>query len=193
MVFCQKTFRILHLVPFKNLYICFCYISLHLPKIGQNLISARHFRVKKGQNIDLFGAVQGPLRPPKWSFWTKLGTFEGPRVPQRSLTWYGCDPSSWTNPWRTNRWQLGPNQAPLCLRRTSNLFATVCSTLHITWSVNFGAKSDFLLRINATHPHLNMAPKAPNLTEHFSIENMVTHENVLISPILRHSAGPNLT
>ena len=78
--------QILHLVPYMNLYICLCYISLYLPKIGQNLISARHFRVKKGQNIDLFGAVQGPLRPPKWSFWTKLGTFEGPRVPQRSLT-----------------------------------------------------------------------------------------------------------
>ena len=39
-----------------------------------------------------------------------------------------------------------------------------------------------LRRINATHPHLNMAPKAPNLTEHFSIENMVTNENVLILP-----------
>ena len=31
--------QILHLVPSKNLYICFCYICLHLPKIGQNLIS----------------------------------------------------------------------------------------------------------------------------------------------------------
>ena len=37
---CMK--QILHLVPSKNLYICFCYISLHLPKIGQNLISAGH-------------------------------------------------------------------------------------------------------------------------------------------------------
>ena len=35
--------RILHLVPSKNLYICFCYISLHLPIIGQNLISAGHW------------------------------------------------------------------------------------------------------------------------------------------------------
>ena len=33
--------QILHLVPSKNLYICFCYIyQFHLPKIGQNLISA---------------------------------------------------------------------------------------------------------------------------------------------------------
>ena len=37
-------------------------------------------------------------------------------------------------------------------------------------------------RIKTTHPHLNLAPKAPNLTEHFSIENMVTNENVLILP-----------
>ena len=35
--------QILHLVPSKNLFICFCYISLHLPKIGQNLISAGHW------------------------------------------------------------------------------------------------------------------------------------------------------
>ena len=35
--------QILHLVPSKNLYICFCYISLHLPKIGKNLISAGHW------------------------------------------------------------------------------------------------------------------------------------------------------
>ena len=35
--------RILHLVPSKNLYIWFCYISLHLPIIGQNLISAGHW------------------------------------------------------------------------------------------------------------------------------------------------------
>ena len=31
------------MVPSKNLYICFCYISLYLPKIGQNLISAGHW------------------------------------------------------------------------------------------------------------------------------------------------------
>ena len=35
--------QILHLVSSKNLYICFCYISLHLAKIGQNLISAKHW------------------------------------------------------------------------------------------------------------------------------------------------------
>ena len=35
--------RILHLVPSKNLYICFCYISLHLLHKGKNLISARHW------------------------------------------------------------------------------------------------------------------------------------------------------
>ena len=35
--------QILRLVPSKNLYICFCYLSLHLSKIGQNLISARHW------------------------------------------------------------------------------------------------------------------------------------------------------
>ena len=34
--------QILHLVPSKNLYIFFCYISLHLPKISQNLISVGH-------------------------------------------------------------------------------------------------------------------------------------------------------
>ena len=38
---CMK--HILHLAPSKNLYICFFYINLHLPKIGQNLISAGHW------------------------------------------------------------------------------------------------------------------------------------------------------
>ena len=31
------------LILSKNIYTCFCYISLHLPKIGQNLKSARHW------------------------------------------------------------------------------------------------------------------------------------------------------
>ena len=31
---------------------------------------------EKRTNIDPFGAGRGPLRPPKWSFGTKVGLFE---------------------------------------------------------------------------------------------------------------------
>ena len=56
---------------------------------------------------------------PKRAFWGQNEPFWGPQEYRRGplrgqSTRYGCYHPSWTS-----QWQLGPNQAPLCLRRTS--------------------------------------------------------------------------
>ena len=56
---------------------------------------------------------------PKRAFWGQNEPFWGPQEYRRGplrgqSTQYGCYQPSWTS-----QWQLGPNQAPLCLRRTS--------------------------------------------------------------------------
>ena len=68
---------------------------------------------------------QGPTEdlrspgPPKGPFGGQNEPFWGPQEYRRGSlrgqsTQYGCYQPSWTS-----QWQLGPNQAPLCLRRTS--------------------------------------------------------------------------